>query len=411
MSHSNVRPVGGALDTDHIYYNITYSNDGTGSTVDSSGNVVELSNEDNELTFSFNQTRAQPYLSRPKDYYLSVIRFTIESPNVPVFIPQPIVGQSDVNKLIYAISIVDASGNCYKQNVQWIQQDKTAVVPIGPVTRDYISPALPYYWCYSYQHFLECVNNTFKKIWVDNTLIGNAPYIYYDECNGLFTLAGDLENFRTTIDGAILGNYNIYFNTELLNLFSSLPAKFVAGTVSVLAPADNLLLDYLMILSTGSDVATSSTQPFSHYIRYNAFTNTNDVFALQEYPTLPLWTPITAIMFKTSLLTVAPENMATPVVYENNLNINSNKQHAEVFYMLIDHYAPLNTGTEYRPYIYYEPTGEYKLTNLYGEKEVNAIDVSVFWRDNFGNLIPFSLGLGCSSTLKIMFRRKTFNSE
>ena len=407
MSHTNVRPVGGALDSDHLYYNITFSNDNTGTDVDVSGNIVELSTQGKDLVFNFTQTRAQPYLSRPKDYYLSVVRFTIESPNLPVFIAQPIVGESNVDKTIYSITIADTSGNFYQQNVKWVPQDLTQPIPPSPVTQGHVSPALPYYYCYSYNHFIKCINDTFSYIFTLNMLPGTPPYMYFDATTKLFQLGGDVNLYRTKIDGSPLGSYSIIFNTELLNLFSSLPATYIANVIP-----NRPLTDYVMILSTGSDVPTAAPQPYINFVRPNVLASTNDVYSLQEYVTLPLWTPVTAIMFKTSLLSVAPENMATPIVYENGTqNINAGKQNAEIFNMLIDHYSPLTDGTEYKPYIYYEPTGEYKLTDLYGEKEVNAIDISVFWRDNFGNLIPFKIGIGCSATIKIMFRKKTFNSD
>jgi hypothetical protein len=136
------------------------------------------------------------------------------------------------------------------------------------------------------------------------------------------------------------------------------------------------------------------------------------VYATQEYSTLPLWTPITSIVFKTSLLTTNPEIIGTPVVYvEGDRNVNAGRQNADILNVLSEHSVDLKYGTEYKPFIYYEPSGEFKLTDLYGKNPIQDIDISVFWKDNFGNLIPFKLGIGCSSTIKILFRKKTFNSD
>jgi len=405
MSHSNTRPVGGAVDTDHLYYNITLSDDNSNSYVDNSGNILTYNVQQSSQVFSFTQTRLLPYLSKPDDYNVSVIRFTIDSPNLPILAVQPVVGQNDFNKLIYSIGIRDTSGNIYQTNLGYYAQDQNlSLVPPPPIRPSYINPTLPYYYVYNYEFFLSLINIAFEAIIGENYPLGTPiPYMYFDVNTKLFSLGAELNAYRTKLDGTALGTFEIFFSTELYSLFSSLPAHYVGNTIGD-------LLDYRMVLYTGSDLA-SSTQPYVTNVRYNTLSQTNDVYATQDYSTLPIWSPVTGIFFKTSILPTAPENMATPVVYQGGININAFKQNAEILNVLADHYTQLDIGTEYKPYIYYEPTGEYKLTELYGEKQLDAIDISMFWRDNFGNLIPFYLGIGCSATIKIMFRKKTFNSE
>jgi hypothetical protein len=414
--------VAGSLNSNHIYYNISVQNNGSGTDISSNGIPTEVASNGQELIYTFNESRAAPYLARPCDYFLSVVRFTIDSPNLPVFIPVPIVGQSNVNKTIYTVTIMGASNIPYKESVIWIPDNKYIPVPPGPVTQKMISPSSPYYYCYSYQHFVDCINIALAAAATAagiTSAAGGPPYIYFDANTRLFQLGGALSLYRTKTDGDILapGTHNIFFNVPLLNLLSSLPAKYVAGKVTVAGPNDNKQMDYKMILSTGSDIAGLTGQPYITNVRRRPFPtapipNQNDVFAIQEYSTLSLWSPVTAILFKTTLLMTAPENMSTPIVYQNNnQDINETSQNAEILNILVDHYAPLTDGTEYKPYIYYEPTGEYKLTDLYGREPVDAIDIQVYWRDSFGNLVPFYLGLGCSSTLKILFRKKIFNSD
>jgi hypothetical protein len=419
MPFYNNLNVGGALNSNHIYYNISVQDvrSGTGGIVN--GVPTEEATNGNELVYTFNESRAQPYLIKPEDYFLSVVRFTMDSPNLPVFIPIPVVGQNDVNKLIYTITIMGADGISYQRPVTWISDNLFIKSPVGPVTNSMISPSIPYYYCHSYEHFVDLINNTFKELITDyNTAhegkTVSPPYVFFDANTKLFQLGGDVEVYRTDSKGDILapGVLNIFFNVPLLNILSSLPASYVAGTV--LDSGSNVILqaDYKMILSTGSDVAGSSGQPIVNNVRTNPITSGTDVYAVQEYETLPLWTPITGIIFKTTLLSTAPENMATPVVYQNNnQNINAGRQNAEVLNILADHYAPTESGSDYSPYIYYEPTGEYKLTDLYGKQPIDSIDIQVYWRDRFGNLVPFYLALGATSTIKILFRKKIFNSN
>jgi hypothetical protein len=419
MSRYNYRNnTAGTLDSTHIYYNINYTNPASGSEFEN-GNIVELPTNDKELVFNFNQNRAAAYLQRPDDYYLSVVRFTVESPNLPVFIAQPIQGSTNPNATIYTITLMDSNNIPYQSPVYWIPQDKTTKPPNTPIEFSSISPTNPYYYCYSYSYFTECINKTLDYLWTTNFSgrPGEGPYLYFDANTNLFTLGGPVGSFRTSSTGVPItgdtGIINIYFNGPLLNLLSSLPASYVAGKVTVATSYSNLQMDYLMILSTGSDVPSASpTQPYVSNIRLNSFSNQTDVYATQEYNTLPLWTPLTSIVFKTSLLTTNPEIRGTPVIYsDNNQNINAGLQNADILNVLSEHSVPLLTGTEYKPFIYYEPTGEYKLTDLYGRDPIYGIDISVFWRDSFGNLVPFKIGIGSSATIKILFRKKTFNAD
>lgn len=413
--------VGGALNANHIYYNITVqdSTSGTGPIVD--GVPTELPTNNKELIYTFNEARAQPYLTKPEDYFVSVVRFTLDSVNLPVFIPIPVLNQADVTKLIYTVTIMSSTGVVFQSPVYWIPDYRAEPAPIGPVTNSMISPPIPYYYSYSYCHFVDLINNALAVLMIDYANysgINSQIYVYYDPETSLFQLGGNVESFRTDSAGNPLSanNVSVFFNTPLLNLMSSLPASYVAGTVTDFNGDVVLQADYKMILSTGSNVPYGSPQPYVNNVRlrktYGILDDVYDVFAIQEYETLSLWTPVTGIIFKTTLLSTAPENMATPVVYQNNnQNINAGRQNAEVLNILADFYDTKVSGTTYKPYIYYEPSGEYKLTELYGKQPISAIDIQVYWRDTFGNLVPFYLSAGASSTIKILFRKKIFNSK
>jgi hypothetical protein len=66
-------------------------------------------------------------------------------------------------------------------------------------------------------------------------------------------------------------------------------------------------------------------------------------------------------------------------------------------------------GDESKPSIQYSPQGEYRLIDLQSNAPINNIEISVFWRDQYGILHPFVLEPGCFSSLKILFRKKIFN--
>ena len=54
----------------------------------------------------FNETRNMPFLTNSENYFCSVVRFTLQTSNsLPVFIPDILTGQTDVNKTVYAITM------------------------------------------------------------------------------------------------------------------------------------------------------------------------------------------------------------------------------------------------------------------------------------------------------------------
>lgn len=427
MPYYSQNMIGGAQNSSHIYYNINISNDYSGYDISSNNAVMPVATNDKELQLVFNQSRAAPYLINPSKYYLSVQRFTIESPSLPVFICQPIVGQANVNKSIYSITLQRSSDNTtLTLPVLWQPDDKTIPIPIGTVTNSWQTN--PYYYCHSYTHMVDLINNTFNKFRTDGftrstpvtDVSGSSyvPYIFLKD--NLFTLGADVNHYRTSMDGNFKGksgceNYKIYFNIELYNLFSSLKAIY-NGTQGPVVGAD-----YQLIMDTGSNASYATPgQIFNLYENPRYYTalgttvqvKTNDVWNVQEYITLPLWSPIKNIIFRTTLLNVVPDIVATPIVFDsNNTNIVGNQQNCDILNIMVDYSLPLVKGTEYKPYIFYEPVGEFRLTDLYGNQPINSMDIAVFWKDSFGNLIPFTLDIGASATIKLLFRKKIFNSD
>ena len=70
-----------------------------------------------EKMLSYLQINPQDFIDDPSDYYLSIIRFSIEN-FLPVFIPQIQIGQPDINLTIYAITMTyQYQGITYKQTV------------------------------------------------------------------------------------------------------------------------------------------------------------------------------------------------------------------------------------------------------------------------------------------------------
>lgn len=109
---------------DNVYYDVTITN-------------LETINR-NPPSLYFNETRNTPFVYDPESYYLSIIRFTLDTPTLPVFIPviQPNQGNRDLT--IYSVTLSwtnpVAPFQTFNQQtfVNFIPQIQDVVVPAPP---------------------------------------------------------------------------------------------------------------------------------------------------------------------------------------------------------------------------------------------------------------------------------------
>ena len=71
---------------------------------------IQVSNVNNNNTLppvlSFIETRNTPFLYESGKYFLSIIRFSLDTPNLPVFIPTiQAAPNTDINLTIYSITL------------------------------------------------------------------------------------------------------------------------------------------------------------------------------------------------------------------------------------------------------------------------------------------------------------------
>ena len=94
----------------------------------------------NPKPFAFNESRSSPYVENPEHYDLSILRFTIDTGLVPLFIPSIQPSPNDYsNATIYSITmrqINNTDGSVYAEGEQtylsWNPQDKSASLPNAP---------------------------------------------------------------------------------------------------------------------------------------------------------------------------------------------------------------------------------------------------------------------------------------
>jgi hypothetical protein len=111
------------------------------------------------------------------------------------------------------------------------------------------------------------------------------------------------------------------------------------------------------------------------------------------------------------LLPIRSEATGVPVILgTGNLGDSRSTSQAAFQPIITDIAVDTSIGgaDEYRTFIYYSPTAEYRLSDFSASKqEIRSIDVQVFWKNRLNNqLYPISMFNLSSVSLKCMFRHK-----
>jgi len=135
--------------------------------------------------------------------------------------------------------------------------------------------------------------------------------------------------------------------------------------------------------------------------------------AEQDYPSVDsLWSPVSSIVFTSTLLPVRSEATGAPVILgTGNLGFSSATVQSAFQPIVTD--ISLDTsqtgGTAaYRQFIYYAPSAEYRLSDFSSSKQdIRNIDIQVFWKNRLDNqLYPINMFNLSSVSIKVMFKHK-----
>jgi len=342
---------------------------------------------------TFIETRTQPFLIDPCDYTMSIIRFTLDTASLPIFVPEIALNQGNPNLTIYSLTL-EYGTHIFQQFIEFYPQDVSIAVPAYPNPLPDNSSG--YYNIYSYQYFINMVNHTFTKAFnglVDLVGVGNMPTIYppflsWDCVNNVAIINADKAGY-TSGENLI----NIYFNNSLFNLFSSFNAGFEGYNVTygmnkMIFIENNLAGSNTIQLPVDNDPLTPT---------YTA------IQMAQEYSTISLWSPISSIVFTSNTLPIVATQLGTPLLfYDSNLGIGSSSGN-NYSQIITDMVA---SDSIYKPTLICEPYYPREI-DMVGTGNLNTIDINCFWKSKLGVLNPFVLNSGCSSSLKLMFSRKT----
>jgi hypothetical protein len=370
----------------HIYYDLDAVNNTT------SGDTAPV-------RFTLTEVRNNPFLMTPDNYFMSVVRFSLQTPSIPVFIPTVVLGQADPNRLSYSFTLSYNQGatifNSAQTFITYVCSDSTIAVPPAPLlTQDNSNE---YYFIYNLQDFTKMMNAALITAFANlNAVViaagfalpsANVPFFEFDPDAQKFILNGDNASFNSTLANQI----KLFINTPFYTLLNNFP----------------------MFKNNPVGVALGKNYQFNFYNNnsLNLF-NMGTYSALQLYQdnsTTGLFNPCSSVVFTTSLLPIVPSVVGVPKAYGGNTGLNTGGNNSNLSPIITDFQIPFSAINQYRPTLEYTPNGEYRLVDLLGMSPQSSIEITVLWKDQFGVLRNFLLNAGCSASIKIMFRRKDFN--
>lgn len=350
----------------------------------------------------FTQTRSLPFLYKPEDYYLSVVRFQIDTNSLPVFSCAIQYNQPNRDLSIYSVTLSWTNPVAPFQTfneqtfLTWVPQDLASPLPRPPSLTDnkFQDNSGGYYYAYNYSYFIQLVNNTFSTCFLSlNTqvvLAGlalptfAAPVFTWDSESNVAILNADILGYNQTVANHI----GIYLNLPLGQLFNSLPV-YIEPFPALLGK--NFRVDT-------DNFGNAQVVPFPFYLpTYNAL----QIF--QEQTAVNVWSPISSIVFTSNTLPINSTNVCNPSIFLDGNSTNNNGNNSDIAQVITDFQAENNI---YKNSVLYIPSGENRYVDLMGTSPLYTIDINVLWKNKLGELQPFRLSAGCSASIKVLFERK-----
>jgi hypothetical protein len=481
--NSNFEFVGGTIGSpDYIYYNCDIINNQTDS-VGGSG-LVEP-----DPAIRFNETRDTALVKDASLYYFSIVRFTMNGANrdLPLFIPVIQTGQTNQNLTTYQVALtLQQTWNTSTGPIAFNITPTPTTLIYQPETQNPILAPLPrppteqqdlssrYYWVYTYQHWIDIVNNhlliahqalftAFQAAWALATAdpfpyanfdafasTCQTPCMKYDKESGqLFSIYADsdgfgqrLENFtpipfnpgpppvagpatkptmrlffNTNMYGMFANFNNVYWNTPNIGVYNVNP-NYILPAFPAPVPI-GYTNEILFVNKCFQNVSDWRLPPYSGTPPLGYVPTTPSNFqkvywvCTQDYRSVDtLWSPVSSIVFTSTLLPIKSEATGQPnILGTGNLGDSQPTSQSAFQPIITDIALDLIQGgaDDYRQFIFYAPSAEYRLADLSPSKqEIRNIDIQVFWKNRLNNqLYPVQMFNLSSVGIKVMFAKKS----
>ena len=318
-------------------------------------NSVQTSPND-RVPVKFNLSQSQPILRDSTGYLLSVIRFSLNTETLPIFIPQ--MSDNGDESTIYSCTM-EYNGTVFQKYMDFIPQN------INPIDTD------EKYYVYSYQYVIYLINNMLNQCLVGlNNLLQTPATIEPKMLFNRETQACSMQLDSSKYGYNETGKINIYMNTQMYALVSTLPSSTVYQTNGMDFQLNNLISEDPSLL-------------------------------VQEQKTIELWNPVSSLVFTSNLLPIYESVTAPLQVYvDGSLSDNNTSYH---FLNIMTDFI----GDEmlFTPYVQYAPS-IYRFLNLKPNNSIRNVDLQVYWMNkNTGKLKPLYLIVGGSCSVKLYLNK------
>ena len=359
-------------------------------------NCTNLDNIDQTpKPLTYTETRSSPILYYPSNFYMSIVKFSIDTQTLPVYIMPIQPNQSDPNLSTLQVGFVyngDVSNHLYStsQYLQFIPQIKNGPVPNAPNQNNppVQDNSQEYYNIFTYEYLVGLINTAIASAYADintqitsialgDTLLSTTPPIMIWNNS---SLTATINYDGSGISGqTITDQPNLQMNNALYSIFSSFNAT-ISGYYNNVLNATLIWNAVGSLSSIGADTYTIT----------------------QEYDTTSNINPVTGLVFTSNSIPIVPEAISKPSLSYNNTqlsNFGSNNNTANII-------TDFGTDALYKPNVYYVPSAQYRYTQLISQKPFYTIDISVYYRIKTGDLVPFRLASGGNLTMKMLFQKK-----
>ena len=354
---------------DKIHYNVTIPY------VDNTTGLVQA---------SFSETRDIELLHIPRDYYLTIERFSIPASEIPLFIADIQDNQANANLTRYNITI-RYLGVDYQQDIIYIAENGVA----APATAVPTQALSPYYYIYSYKHMIEMINtalnaaHTALLVAVPAAPTVIAPYFLYDNVTQMISLV-------TEFVYATPSAFEIFINEQLLSLLKAfrgvrLGKNLVTGRDFAFRIENSDQTYY-----APPDLALPAVPGDPEYLRN-----------WQSYQDLTGMNSFHKIVFTTA---------GIPISYEQ-IQVAFTGSTAKFAPILTDFELDVSKPGAQRSILIYFPTGPRRLIDLMSSLPLKKIDFRVEWEDKQGNRYPIFIPYNNVMTLKLLFIRKDSTTQ
>jgi len=335
---------------DHVYYNCLYNN-----------NTNEL------RPAIFSETRTSPFIMNPSLYHLAIIRFTIPTFSIPLFLWKTVNNDKitpDNNYYAFTFRYNAVQHTEFVQYINWSNNQPPGV--------------------YSILNLLvmlnTCLNNAFIFMTANapgfSALVTTPPYFTYDNSNFTINLCAEV-GYLCNSDSPT--GIKIYTNYVTHLMFESVPHIRTSSLF-------NQYKILMVIDKTGNNNITSNC-PIGSYPAIPAYEMRSEFNTLQNLSSLK------SILITSNTIRTKEEYITTV----NSLNTDASA-------LIVTDFEP-NKDESARQWMQYDPQ-IYRYVDLKSNDLMRSVDLNIYWTDNNGNVYPLYIGPSMYFSVKLLFTLK-----